>query len=72
VRLATIRDHIVPLAEGGQDIESNVQPLCQTCSDIKTQAEAARGRHRADGDPDATADVTPETASGDSDGIRWA
>jgi 5-methylcytosine-specific restriction protein A len=45
--LATIRDHIVPLAEGGQDTETNAQPLCQACSDTKTYAEAQRGRRRA-------------------------
>lgn len=44
VRLATIRDHIVPLAEGGLDVDSNVQPLCQPCSDAKTAAESQRGR----------------------------
>jgi 5-methylcytosine-specific restriction enzyme A len=42
--LATIRDHVVPLAEGGQEVESNIQPLCQGCSDAKTQRESARGR----------------------------
>lgn len=41
---ATIRDHIMPLAEGGQETEQNTQPLCQVCSDAKTQREAARGR----------------------------
>src|SRR4051812_18653849 len=45
--LATIRDHIVPLAEGGTEDVSNEQPLCQACSDIKTQQEAKRGRSRA-------------------------
>lgn len=44
-----IRDHIIPLAEGGQDIESNTQPLCQGCSDTKTQAESARGVRRQGG-----------------------
>lgn len=39
-----IRDHIVPLAEGGQDVEANTQPLCQGCSDAKSQEEALRGR----------------------------
>ena len=39
-----VRDHIVPLAEGGEDIEANTQPLCQSCSDAKTQQEAIRGR----------------------------
>jgi 5-methylcytosine-specific restriction protein A len=42
--LAVIRDHIVPLAEGGPDTDDNVQPLCQACSDAKTAAESARGR----------------------------
>ena len=42
--LATIRDHIVPLAEGGTDEPSNIQPLCRECSDRKTQQEAQRGR----------------------------
>ena len=44
---ATIRDHIVPLAEGGLDVEENVQPLCKACSDAKTHAESVRGRRRA-------------------------
>jgi 5-methylcytosine-specific restriction protein A len=44
--LATIRDHVVPLAEGGRDDEGNVQALCQICSDTKTAAEAQRGMRR--------------------------
>ena len=41
---ATIRDHVVPLAEGGHDVDANVQALCVACHDVKTQAEqAARG-----------------------------
>ena len=44
--LATIRDHIVPLGEGGLDIESNAQGLCQACSDLKTREESARGVRR--------------------------
>lgn len=47
VTLATIRDHIVPLAEGGAETESNVQALCQACSDVKTQQEATRGKARS-------------------------
>jgi len=46
VTVACIRDHIVPLAEGGTDDRANVQPLCQRCSDLKTQREAARGMRR--------------------------
>jgi 5-methylcytosine-specific restriction enzyme A len=45
--LATIRDHIVPLAEGGAEDSTNEQALCQDCSDAKTQAEALRGRQRS-------------------------
>jgi 5-methylcytosine-specific restriction protein A len=44
VTLATIRDHIVPLAEGGTDDDTNIQPLCRAHSDVKTQREAQRGR----------------------------
>jgi 5-methylcytosine-specific restriction protein A len=43
------RDHIVPLAEGGEDIESNTQPLCQTCNRVKTHAESERAKQRAGG-----------------------
>ena len=43
---ATIRDHIVPLAEGGTDDRENIQPLCRACSDAKTAAEARRGLAR--------------------------
>jgi 5-methylcytosine-specific restriction protein A len=43
---ATIRDHIVPLAEGGLDDDRNVQALCVDCSDAKTQREAERGLAR--------------------------
>lgn len=46
VTLATIRDHVVPLAEGGVDDETNEQPLCQVCSDEKTSEEAKRGVQR--------------------------
>lgn len=42
--IATVRDHIVPLAEGGQDDDSNIQPLCDDCHTEKTMAEALRGR----------------------------
>lgn len=43
VAVAVILDHIVALAEGGSDEPSNWQGLCQSCSDVKTAAEAARG-----------------------------
>jgi len=45
--IATIRDHIVPLTEGGTEDATNIQPLCQRCSDRKTATESQRGRARA-------------------------
>jgi 5-methylcytosine-specific restriction protein A len=45
--LATIRDHIIPLIEGGTETDDNIQALCQSCSDAKTQREAERGKWRA-------------------------
>jgi 5-methylcytosine-specific restriction enzyme A len=47
ISLAVIRDHVIPLAEGGADDETNEQPLCQACSDAKSSREATRGRRRA-------------------------
>ena len=47
VKLATQRDHIVSLEEGGQDVESNVQPLCDEHHDTKSKAERTRGVRRA-------------------------
>lgn len=43
---AEIRDHIIPLTEGGLDVESNTQALCKACHDLKSQEEAKRGRDR--------------------------
>lgn len=47
VKLATQRDHIQSLEEGGTDTEDNVQPLCDACHDIKSKAERARGVKRS-------------------------
>lgn len=49
LRLETdlVADHVVPLAEGGADRDSNVKALCLDCDRVKTAAEAARGRRRA-------------------------
>lgn len=46
VTAATQRDHIVPLAEGGQDVDENVQGLCDDCHKEKSLQEAKRGRAR--------------------------
>ena len=47
VTIATIRDHVVPLAEGGRDDEANTQGLCASCHDAKSQREAQRGASRS-------------------------
>lgn len=40
---ATIRDHVIPLAEGGRDDVTNEQALCLDCSNAKTARESQRG-----------------------------
>ncbi len=44
---ATIRDHLVPLAEGGSEDESNENALCLDCFDTKKDEEAQRGLVRS-------------------------
>lgn len=49
-RAATVRDHIVPLAEGGDESEQNAQSLCRWCHARKSAAERrARKTCNADG-----------------------
>ena len=45
--LATIRDHVIPLAEGGLEQEDNIQALCRPCHQAKTEQEQKRGVKRA-------------------------
>jgi 5-methylcytosine-specific restriction protein A len=47
VTLATVRDHRIPLAEGGPDDTTNEQALCEPCHAVKTKAESARGVRRS-------------------------
>ncbi|MFI1521036.1 HNH endonuclease [Kitasatospora cineracea] len=35
-------DHVRPLSEGGEDVDSNVQVLCALCHTLKTDAEGKR------------------------------
>ncbi|WP_354398290.1 HNH endonuclease signature motif containing protein [Variovorax sp. OAS795] len=44
-------DHILSLAEGGKDDESNLQSLCIPCHEAKTKAESARARSRGGRSP---------------------
>jgi 5-methylcytosine-specific restriction protein A len=45
--VATQRDHVVPLAEGGPETRANTQALCDECHRRKTVAEATRGSRRS-------------------------
>ena len=47
VRLATQRDHIKPLSEGGEDVPENTQGLCDEHHDEKSLAERLRAQARA-------------------------
>lgn len=38
-------DHIVNVAQGGTDDDSNLQTLCPDCHKVKTAAESAAGRN---------------------------
>lgn len=42
VRLATIADHVIALTNGGPDDETNLQPLCDECSEAKTNVDLGR------------------------------
>ena len=39
---AKIRDHIIPLGQGGKDDESNEQALCVPCHNIKIYRDGSR------------------------------
>lgn len=43
VALGVIRDHVVPLAEGGAESRENTQLLCKACHDVKSENERRRG-----------------------------
>ena len=49
VVLATQRDHIVSLEEGGADDDDNTQGLCVEHHEAKSKTEAARARRRGQG-----------------------
>ena len=49
VRLASQRDHIVSLEEGGEDVEENTQGLCREHHDEKSLAERLRAQARSRG-----------------------
>lgn len=44
---ATIRDHLLPLAEGGTEDERNIQGICDDHNQEKTRRESERGVRRS-------------------------
>jgi 5-methylcytosine-specific restriction protein A len=61
---STIRDHIIPLAEGGTEDEDNIQAICIDCSDLKTEEESKRGVRRSEMTPRFRKSATPRDADG--------
>ena len=39
-----IADHTLALAEGGEDVEENMQWICNECHEAKTKGESERGK----------------------------
>ncbi|MEU0981110.1 HNH endonuclease signature motif containing protein [Streptomyces griseus] len=37
-------DHVQPLALGGEDTDTNVQPLCRDCHQVKTGEDFSKGQ----------------------------
>lgn len=50
VSQATVPDHIVPLAKGGEDVDSNIRCLCHECHDRVTREEFGRRPRRTIGE----------------------
>ncbi len=46
VTVATQLDHVVALVNGGQDVESNRQGLCDDCHDEKTREDLGHAARR--------------------------
>lgn len=44
---ATTPDHIVPLSQGGADVDDNIQCLCSGCHSIKTAVDGASSKGAA-------------------------
>jgi 5-methylcytosine-specific restriction protein A len=42
IRAAVTPDHILPLALGGEDVDSNIRCLCQMCHDRRTAEQFKR------------------------------
>lgn len=46
IGIATVKDHIIGVADGGDESDNNGQAACAPCNQWKAQAEALRGYKR--------------------------
>src|SRR5688572_14510636 len=46
VTIATVRDHIIPLSQGGSENDANCQALCWDCNELKRREEISHGMIR--------------------------
>jgi 5-methylcytosine-specific restriction endonuclease McrA len=44
--VASIRDHIIALADGGTEDEANTQAICRSCNEVKRWREATEGKYK--------------------------
>jgi 5-methylcytosine-specific restriction enzyme A len=49
IRAATVPDHIVPLSQGGLDIDENIRCLCEPCHRLRTAEQFGRKIKRPTG-----------------------
>ena len=50
VTAATVPDHILPLAQGGEDVDSNIRCLCRPCHEIVTAEQFGHRQAQPIGD----------------------
>lgn len=49
IRAATVPDHIIPLAQGGLDIDDNIRCLCDDCHKVRTAEQFGHRKRQAIG-----------------------
>jgi 5-methylcytosine-specific restriction enzyme A len=49
IRVSTEADHLIPVAEGGEEVMNNLRGKCSQCHKEKIKREAIRGQQRRAG-----------------------